>query len=148
MRNWLLVLHILGAAGWIGGGLYGWFSYVVLARSGPEIRNGALVTLSGRANRFFGATVALTLLTGITLVITQAAWGWTDLFVWFGVGMFVFSGIWQSLVSSKAEDRLLAASAGDGDDLLGAIGSFHLSAAVEMAVLLLVLWSMVVKLGA
>lgn len=146
MRDWLLIFHILGAAAWIGGGLHSWFSYTQLARA-AETSGSSLVTLSKSADRYFGPVAVLTLLTGVVLVLTEDAWGWGDTFVIIGLGVFLFSAVWQPLVSSKVEKRLLDASEGRGS-LGAAMGAFHRTAMVDVAVLLVALWAMVVKLGA
>ena len=145
LHEGLLVLHILGAAGWIGGGLFGWFSQVQLARNASSSGR-ALHTLAERADRFFGPVVGLTLLTGIALVWTQDAWGWSDTFVLMGIGAIVFSALFQPLVSSKDQERLLAAV--ERGQAGAEIKASNRTAAIEMTVLLVVLWAMVAKLGA
>lgn len=146
MRNWLLVLHILGAAGWIGGGLYSWYSSNMLARDGAS-NAGAARLIASSADRYFGPVAVLTLLTGIALVWTQEAWGWTDTFVLIGIGVFVFSAVWQPLVAAKSEERLLAAIE-SGEGAGPALGAANRVALVDVGVLLIALWAMVVKLGA
>lgn len=146
MREGLVFLHILGAAGWIGGGLYAWHTYTQLARN-TETSGRALETLSKRADRYFGPVAGLTLITGIALVWTEDAWTWTDTFVLIGIGVFVFSAVFQPLVSSKTEQRLLASvesGSGVDDALRGAQRVF----AIDTAVVLVALWAMVAKLGA
>lgn len=146
MRDWLLFFHILGAAGWIGGGLYGWFTTTQIVKSGSTSGR-ALATLAGTADRYFGPVALLTLLTGIALVWTQDPWGWNDAFVLIGIGVFVFSAIYQPLVSSKSEKQLLDAIE-SGSDTSAAMRTTHRVLAVDLAVVLVALWAMVVKLGA
>jgi len=146
MRNWLLFFHIVGAAGWIGGGLHGWFSYTQLARN-SSTSGKALLTLAGAADRYFGPVAGLTLLTGIALVWTQDPWRWNDTFVLIGIGVFVFSAIFQPLVGSKAEKTLLDA-VDSGADIGPAMRTSHRVFAIDLAVVLVALWAMVVKLGA
>lgn len=146
MRELSLALHILGAAGWIGGGLYGRVTYSSLARNSASSGR-ALHTLSEKADRFFGPVAVITLVTGVALVWTQDPWGWTDTFVLFGFGAFVFSGVFQPLVSSENEKRLLGAIE-RGEDAAAELRSSNRSFAIETAVLLVVLWPMVAKLGA
>jgi Predicted integral membrane protein (DUF2269) len=146
MRNWLLFFHILGAAGWVGGGLYGWISTTQLARNPGRIGK-SLEIISSAGNRFFGPFVGLTVLSGIALVWTEAAWSWSDAFVLIGLGAVLFSGAWQPLVAQKADIALIekASAGGDASEELVA---YNRSAVIELAVLLFVLWSMVFKLGA
>ncbi|HEX6221084.1 MAG TPA: DUF2269 family protein [Acidimicrobiia bacterium] len=146
MRDWLLFFHIVGAAGWIGGGLFAWFTYTQIAKNAATSGK-SLATLTGRADRYFGPVAVLTLLSGIALVWTQDPWQWNDTFVLMGIGVFVFSAVFQPLVSSKAEKRLLEAVE-SGGDTTGALRSSNLASAVDIAVVLVTLWAMVVKLGA
>jgi uncharacterized membrane protein len=146
MRDWLLILHILGAAAWLGGGLHSWYAYNQLVRK-PEISEGSLTTLSKSADRFFGPAAVLTLLTGVILVLTQDPWGWSDGFVIVGLGVFLFSAISQPLAAAKVEERLLAAAAGEGD-MRSALGRFNRTALVDVGVVVVALWAMVVKFGA
>jgi hypothetical protein len=145
MRDGLLFLHILGAAGWIGGGLHGWYTHTKIARNGSTTGR-ALEILTAAAGRYFGPVAALTLLSGIALVWTEDAWTWTDTFVLIGLGVFVFSGIFQPL-ASKTEKRLLAAVE-DGSDVGPALRASHRVYAIDLAVVLVALWAMVAKLGA
>jgi hypothetical protein len=145
IRDGLLTLHILSAAAWIGGGLYSWYAFSHLTRAGGEA--GASVPLLARtADRYFGPAAGLTLLTGILLVLAVDPWGWTDAFVLVGLGVFLFSAIWQPLVANKVQARLLGALAGEGDTGQ-ALSAFHRSAAVDVAILVVAVWAMVSKLG-
>lgn len=146
MRNWLLFFHVLGAAVWIGGGVYGWVSTSQLARNPGRVGK-SLEIISSAGGRFFGPFVGLTVLTGIALVWTQEAWGWSDAFVLIGLGAVVFSGAWQPLVAQKADTALIE-KVSAGGDATTELGAFNRSAMIELAVLLFVLWSMVFKLGA
>jgi hypothetical protein len=108
---------------------------------------GASVPLLARtADRYFGPAAGLTLLTGILLVLAVDPWGWTDAFVLVGLGVFLFSAIWQPLVANKVQARLLGALAGEGDTGQ-ALSAFHRSAAVDVAILVVAVWAMVSKLG-
>jgi uncharacterized membrane protein len=146
MHNWLVFFHVLGAAGWIGGGLHGWFSYTQLANNSSTSGN-ALATLTGAADRYFGPVAVLTLLTGIALVWTQDAWQWSDTFVLIGIGVFVFSAAFQPLVASKTEKRLLDA-VDSGSEVGPALRASHRVFAIDVAVVLVALWAMVAKIGA
>jgi hypothetical protein len=146
MRDWLLFFHILGAAGWVGGGIYGWISTRQLARNPGRIGK-SLELMASAGGRFFGPFVGLTVLSGIALVWTQEAWGWSDAFVLIGLGAVVFSGAWQPLVAQKTDTDLIE-KAGAGGDTSRELVAYDRNAAIELAVLLFVLWSMVFKLGA
>jgi uncharacterized membrane protein len=147
MRDGLLFLHIVGAAGWIGGGLYATYAYSTVAHIGPPSAAGVLRALDKRASVYFGVTSGLVLLSGIALVITSDAFGWGDAFVLVGLGAFLFSGIVQSTLGRKANERLIEA-AETGDDLPKAISSWRLLSYLDAAVLFVVVWAMISKLGA
>lgn len=146
MRNWLLILHILAAAAWIGGGLFSWYAFTQLTSAGSSSGSSVQI-LADKADRYFGPSAGLTLLTGLALVLFTEPWGWSDAFVLVGIAVFVFSAVWQPLVSSKVQSRLLAAI-DDGGDVRPAMGAFHRVTVVDMGVLLVALWAMVIKLGA
>ncbi len=145
MDEGLLILHILSAAAWIGGGLYSWFSFTQLAKAGSEAGD-SVPRLAETADRYFGPAAGLTLLSGIALVVFVDPWGWTDTFVLVGLGVFLFSAIWQPLVASKAQARLLGSIRGEGDSR-AAIAGLHRTTAVDVAILVVAVWAMVTKLG-
>lgn len=146
MHDTLLLLHILGAAGWIGGGMYLYFIIPRLAKRRTEGAS-ALNEISESADKFFGLVAGLVLLTGIGLVLNSDAYGWSDAFVWVGIGVFLASGAWQPLVGAKTEERLLAAVSGDAGDLEGAIASWRRAGVFDLAIVLVALWAMVTKVG-
>lgn len=67
MRSWPSIRHILGAAGWIGGGLSSWYTSNQLARNASSTGKAARLIPDG-ADRYFGPVAVVTLLTGIALV--------------------------------------------------------------------------------
>ena len=148
MRDSLLYFHILGAAGWIGGGLFGFYVATRLAKSGVPGAGESMATIFKKADWFFGPVAVLLLLSGIGLVLTSDAYGWTDTFVLIGIGAFVLSGLWQPLVASKAEERLLDSMTSDGTNTVGVLRSWQRASGVDLVFILVALWAMIVKLGA
>jgi len=145
MRDGLLFLHILSAATWIGGGIFGTWAFGRIANTeggGPALR-----AVAEKAGSYFGPSAGLTLLTGIVLVLTGDAWNWGDGFVIIGLSAFAFSAAFQPLVASKTEERLLDA-ADKGEDMRPAVGAFSRASLIEMAVLLFALYAMIAKFGA
>ena len=147
MRNFLLFLHILGAAGWLGGGLYGFQTYTQVARIGPPTGGDALKELEKRGRMYFGVTSGLVFLSGIALVLTSDAFGWTDGFVLIGLGAFILSGVVQSLAGKKANERLTEAAT-SGSGIEPAVRSWQFTSAWDLGILLFVVWAMVTKIGA
>ncbi len=146
MRDGLLFLHIVGVAGWLGGGLFGAFAYPTVARSGPPAAAGILAVFEKWGGAYFGVTSGLVLLSGIGLVVSSDAFGWSDTFVLIGLGAFLVSGIVQSTVGGRANKRL-AAAAESGTGIEEAVSSWRQISLVDIAVLLVVVWAMVTKLG-
>ena len=147
MRDGLLFLHILGAAGWIGGGLFAMYAYSTVAQTGPPAASGILATFEKRAGAYFGITAGLVLLSGIGLVLTSDAYGLGDTFVLIGLGAFLVSGIVQSTVGKKANERLVDA-AETGSNLPKAISTWRRISMVDTLILFVVVWTMITKLGA
>jgi uncharacterized membrane protein len=147
MRNFLLFLHIVGAAGWLGGGLYGFQTYAQIARIGPPVAGDALRELEKRGRMYFGLTSGLVLVTGVALVLTSDAFGWTDGFVLVGLGAFILSGVVQSLVGKKANEGLTEAAT-TGSGIEPADRSWQFASVWDLAILVVVVWAMVTKIGA
>lgn len=147
MRDVLLFLHIAGGAGWIGGGLFGMFAYPAVARSEPPTGARILEGFEKWGSAYFGVTSGLVLLSGVGLVLTSDAFGWGDTFVLIGLGAFLVSGIVQSTVGKKANERL-AAAAETGTELPAAVSSWRQIGMIDLVILFVVVWAMITKLGA
>lgn len=147
MRNGLLFLHVLSAAAWIGGGLFAVWIYPRIAKSGVSGAGTALKAVAEKAGSFFGPAAGLTLLTGIILVLTRDEWGWGDTFVIVGLAVWVFSALFQALVSGKIEERMLDAAAAESGEMATALRGFYSSAAVEITALVVALYVMIAKVG-
>lgn len=148
MREVLLVLHILGAALWIGGGVV-----TVLARR-PLVggdRSISIVWMGleeklGKA--YFPATAILTLLTGIGLVILADEYDFLDLFVLIGIAAFLLSAIGNSAYVGRVDARAVEAWKEGNDQsassLVTGTTRFHI---LDNAVLILALVAMVYRWG-
>jgi hypothetical protein len=145
MRNILLFLHIVGAAGWIGAGLFAQFVYTRLTRAAPGSASDSLAAIGQKASWYFGSVSGLVLLSGIGLVLTSD-YGWTDTFVIVGIAAFVLSGIWQSLVGNRTDQRFLASLKGEGSDPIAALRTWRRVSSVDLGVLLITVYAMVAKL--
>ena len=146
MRDGLLFLHIVGVAGWVGGGLFAFFTVSSLARSGSTGAGAAIKTIIGGSDRYFVTMLVLVLLTGIGLVMTSDAYRWTDTFVLVGIAAFAMSGIWQG-VSKKSKERLINSIASEGSELTAALPGLRRNIYVDIGIAVLALWAMVDKPG-
>ncbi|HEU4917952.1 MAG TPA: DUF2269 family protein [Acidimicrobiia bacterium] len=147
MRDFLLYLHIVGAAGWIGGGLFAIFAFPAVASSGPPAAASILESFEKRSGPYFGITSGLVLLSGIALVLTSDVFGWGDAFVLIGLGAFLITAIVESTLGRRANERLTSA-AESGADLPRAVSSWRRISIIDLVVLFVVVWAMITKIGA
>jgi hypothetical protein len=146
VHDGLLFLHILGAAAWIGGGIYGYFSYPALVRLGPPTAEGLLKGMEKWGAIYFGSASGLVVLSGIGLVLTSDAYDWSDTFVLIGLGAFIASGVIQSTIGKKANERVMEAAV-TGAGIPEAIKTAQQAGLWDFVVLFVTLWAMITKLG-
>jgi Predicted integral membrane protein (DUF2269) len=147
MRNALLFIHIVGVAAWLGGGAFSLISDSTAARLQPPAAAEALKTLEKRAGVYFGVAAGLVILSGIGLVLTSEAYGWSSTFVLIGLGAFVVSGIIQSTVGKKNNSRLIEAAT-SGVDVEPAVKAWQRGSLWDFAILFVAIWAMITKIGA
>jgi hypothetical protein len=141
MREFLLIVHILSAAAWIGGGLFSLASFPTLARQVGVGQAGALDESVG--SKFFGTAMVLLLLSGIGLVLTSDAFGWGDAFVLIGIGVIIAEGALQGAVFGPRMTQ-----AYESENLSAFRQTFRTSGAASLSLLVLAVWAMVTKIGA
>jgi uncharacterized membrane protein len=142
MGELLLTIHILAAAAWIGGGLYATFSASTLA--GSMGLKPVMLVEDSVSTKFFGASVALVLLSGIGLVITSDQFGWTNAFVLIGIAAIVLDGVIEGVIFSPRVKRLTEA---DEPSMTEFRSILRTSSVLHMAILFFTVWAMVAKLG-
>jgi len=146
VRNLLLLIHIVSAAGWIGAGLFAQYAYTRITQDALSAAADSLAAIGKKASWYFGAVSGLVLVSGVSLVLTSDAYGWTDAFVIIGIAAFVLSGIWQSVVGNRTDERFLAAVKGDGDNPIVALRRWRRVSTVDLAILLFTVYVMIAKL--
>jgi hypothetical protein len=96
----------------------------------------------------FGPASLVTVATGVALVATEAAFGFTDLWILIGFGGILVSPIVQMTVADPARERFLTLRADDGTDqpqLLAAARRVTLVNAFDICLLVIVVWAMFAK---
>jgi hypothetical protein len=146
VRDGLLFLHIVGVAGWLGGGMYAFFTHSALVTMDTAAAGPALQRLKKVEDRFFGPVSGLVLLSGIGLVITSEAFGWGDAFVLIGLGAFVLSAILAATVGKRSSERLAEATS-TGTDVGAALKTWRRGTVWDLLILAVVIWAMIAKLG-
>lgn len=142
MRTLLLTLHLVGVAGWLGGGLFSSVSLAALARTLGVKRVIALDAALGA--KFFGSAVGLVALSGVALVLTSDAYGWGTTFVIIGLAVIVADGLLEGVVFGP---RLKAMAAAPDVPLADYRRFMSWSSAIHLALVVFALWSMVARLG-
>ena len=147
MLETLLIIHILAAAAWIGGGLLNLFIGPKMAQSGGETALNWLRAIVEAAAKYFIPAGTLTLLSGIGLVLVDDAYDWSAPFVWIGIVVLAL-GLVSAVLAPAAKRALAAAQAGDFPKL--GVNARKAAVTARVIVLLLVLTEvvMVLRLGA
>ena len=110
MNDLLLIIHILAAAAWIGGGLLNGFVGPRIARSGIDGASLAWARVAAQAaTRFFNPAGLLTALSGIGLVIVSEAYDWSDTFISIGLGIVLAAGLIGAIVHRPVGERIISA---------------------------------------
>lgn len=92
IEPWLLFLHVLGAVGWVGGGLTLTAVGMANQRSAdPGAASGFGRTMAWIGPRLFTPSVLLVLVTGVWMVLISSAWDFGQLWVLIGIACFVLA---------------------------------------------------------
>lgn len=143
MREFLLIVHILAAAAWIGGSLFAGVSFSAMA---SKLGLKSLKSLDESiGTRYFGSAVGLLLLSGVGLVFSSDQFGWGSAFVLIGIGVVVLDGALEGAIFNP---RLMKIADSDDEDLAGFRRLMSVSTLSHMALFVLAVWAMVVKVGA
>ena len=141
MQEILLTIHILAAAIWIGGGIYATLSYRRHAEAG-SLRK--VVEVDQKIGALFGISIGLLLLSGIAMVLNSDRFSFTHAFVIIGIGAIVLSGAVEGAVFGRATKQALA----EGRDPMPLPPQTRWALPFYAVIFVVVVWSMVVKLGA
>jgi len=110
MNDLLLIIHILAAAAWIGGGLLNGFVAPRIARSGIDGASLAWARVAAQAGTlFFNPAGILTALSGIGLVIVSDVYDWSDTFVSIGLAVVIAAALIAAFVHRPGGERIIAA---------------------------------------
>jgi hypothetical protein len=114
MIETMLIIHILSAAAWLGGGFLNLFLGPRMAKAGGPVTVAWIRVLIEAASRFFTTAGVLTLLSGIGLVLVNGDHSFTDPFVITGIVIVVVAlGIVGAVLTPAAKAALAAAEGGD-----------------------------------
>jgi hypothetical protein len=109
MNDIFLILHVLSAAAWIGGGLFSGFVAPRMARSGAEAALGWARTSAEAGIKYFNPAGVLTVLTGAGLVLVGDLYDWGDTFVSIGLGIALATALIAAFAHRPGSARIIAA---------------------------------------
>lgn len=145
----LAMLHGIGVIAWVGGGLALVLLYAFAVRAGDYDGLATSVRQSRVLGTWlYGPASVVTAATGIALVATEDAVGFTDLWILIGIGGIVLGPIVQTTMGDRARSRyltILANDEGDRAQLRAAARAVTLIGVVDIAMLLIVVWAMYAK---
>lgn len=145
----LAMLHGIGVIAWVGGGLALVVLHALALRSDDYDGLATAVRQSRVLGTWlYGPASLVTAATGIALVATEDAFGFTDLWIIMGLAGVVLGPTLQMTVADRARSRYLALMADYGDGgtrLRAAARAVTLLNALDIALLLLIVWAMYAK---
>jgi hypothetical protein len=110
VTHFLLIIHILAAAAWIGGALLSGFAGPRMARSGVEGAPLAWARVAAEAGaKYFNPAGILTALSGIGLVLTSDIYRWSDTFVSIGLGVVIATALIGAIVHRPGGEKIVSA---------------------------------------
>ena len=145
LSEWLLFLHIVSAIVYVGGAV----AITIQSTAAPTMPR-QFLRLAEVAGRAVGVGAALTLLTGIALVVESDFWTFSMLFVWLGIVALVISGAVDSLYTRRrvrAIEATIEEKGPDDPSIRPALQRVSGVNAVVLVLLLIVIWAMVFKAG-
>jgi uncharacterized membrane protein len=150
LQEILVVVHIVAAAAWIGGGmLFG----ALAARAWSSRDEARVLELSEMGDyvgrRVFGPAAAVLLIAGVWAVI-DGSWSFSDTWVSIGFAAWIIGVLIAAFWHRTEGARIRAAVAGGGVDgaaaqRVGRLGG--MIGAAEILVLIIAVWAMVAKPG-
>lgn len=122
MNETLLILHVLSAAAWIGAGFYNAFLGPRIGGAGGDASLAWANALGDAAVKYFMPVGILTLLTGVSLVLVNDAYGWGDLFVNIGLAVVIAGALIGALGLGPSAKAAVAAIEASDFPAAGAAG--------------------------
>jgi uncharacterized membrane protein len=143
------LLHVVGAIAWVGGGL----GLLVLHRrmlAAKDFEGLHALDRHGQAlgTWLFTPAALLTVAFGVAMVATEPSIGFGELWVLIGFAGILASGVAQMGLAAPAGKRFSALAAEHGfdhPDVAAAAGRVTVGNAVDVGLLLVVVWAMVAK---
>jgi hypothetical protein len=149
LTDFLLIIHVLAAATWIGAGVLSGFAGSRMAAEGePAALGWARVSRDASFKVFIPAALVVAL-SGVLMVVFDDAYDWGDAFVTVGLLVVVIGGVIGGVVHRPTSEKLVAAlESGDYQSAADLGKRAAIWGAVTLALLIVAVAVMVMKLGA
>lgn len=148
MRTFLLWLHIVAIAAWLGGNLTQLFIAPILDRVGSRVAEEWYKATVKMGSVYYSVAAVVIIITGIGLVLDQPSYSFSDPFVSIGFTAVFFGAIMGiGFFGPKGRAAAQAHAIGDGGTAAKVRGQLFSGAALDTAVVLFTIWAMVAKVG-
>jgi hypothetical protein len=149
LNDFLLIVHVLAAATWIGAGVFSGFAGSRMAGEGAPAALGWARVSREAGLKVFNPAGLLTLLSGLLLVLSSDIYDFGDTFVTIGLTVVVITGIIGGVVHRPDSDKMVAAlESADYETAAGLGKRAAIWSAVTIALLIVAVSVMVMKTGA
>ena len=147
MRNLLLVIHILAAAAWIGGGLTLGFLNPRVLKSGKETARNFYAMYEGLGKIYFNIAGITVLLSGVLLVL-DGVYEFEDTFVIVGIVLVVIGALIGAFGFGPTAQKIVAAYDSDDDEGVATLTRrFSTIGVIDSLLLITAVVAMVYKWG-
>ena len=148
MNEVLLFVHIVAGMVWIGGGVLMTLLSMRMAKADAQTRM-RFGQESGKLGALFGISALVVLLAGITMVLRDERWDFSQTWVWLALVLIAVSLLVGGAYYGRTGKRIGAALAdGQSDEADRLTRQMSTVSAVDMVVLFAIVWLMVAKPGA
>lgn len=151
MIAWIHLVHVLSAMVWVGGGLT---MLLIGARarssSNPSTIGEFAQTLPYVGPRVLTPSVVLVLVTGVWMVLGNAAWNFSQFWVLLALVLFALAFLVGAIYLSRVGIQLQRAASAEGagkTEAVSLVNRWLLGYGVVLAALLVAAWDMVFKPG-
>lgn len=109
MYEVLILIHILAGIAWIGGGLVQQLAVTqARKRGGPLEADRQIVGLEWMERFIYIPAPVLVLVTGLTMVIVNDGWDFSQMWVYLAIGLAVVAGVLGGAVGGRLEKSMAA----------------------------------------
>ena len=143
--NWLLFLHIVAGALWIGGVMWQEGHTAAFRRDGEEAYTRAFLRAQATNGKLYPVATLLVIGTALWMIFATDGLSFGTLWIDIATGLFAVSFITGIAYFSRGSDKLSERLEAEGfnAEIAAGVRTMHMVARVEVIVLLALVWLMV-----